>query len=77
LWDEKVEVKIGNKGRITLPTKLLKALGMREGDILELDAKGRAIVLRPIAVSVSETKGVAGKFRVDLEEVEEAMGKED
>jgi len=72
-----VELKIGKRGRITLPTKLLKALGLREGDVLELDAKGRAIVLKPRAVSVGETKGVAGKIEVDLEEVEHAIGKED
>ena len=50
---------------------------MREGDVLELDAKGRALVLKPRAVSVIETRGVAGKIEGDLEEVEEATGKED
>lgn len=74
---KKVELKIGDKGRITLPTKLLKALGLREGDVLELDARGRAIVLRPRGASVSDTKGIAGKFEVDLEEVEQAIGKEE
>jgi AbrB family looped-hinge helix DNA binding protein len=77
LWVKKVELKIGNKGRITLPTKLLKALGLREGDVLELDAKGRAIVLKPRAPSVSQTKGVAGKIEVNLDEIEDAIGKED
>ena len=77
MWVKKVELKIGNKGRITLPAKLLKALGLREGDVLELDAKGRALVLKPRAVSVIETKGVAGKIQVGLEEVEEVIGKED
>jgi len=71
-----VELKIGNKGRITLPTKLLKTLGLREGDVLELDAKGRAIVLKPRAISVNETRGMAGKTEVDLEEIEEALGNE-
>ena len=74
---EKVELKIGDKGRITLPTKLLKDLGLREGDVLELDARGRAIILRPRAAPVSKTKGIAGKFEVDLEEVEQAIGKEE
>lgn len=77
MWVKKVELKIGNKGRITLPTKLLKALGLREGDVLELDAKGRAIVLKPRAASVSQTKGVAGKIEVNLDEIENAIGKED
>jgi hypothetical protein len=45
--------------------------------VLELDAKGKAIVLKPRAASVRETKGVAGKIEVDLEEVEHAIGKED
>jgi AbrB family looped-hinge helix DNA binding protein len=72
-----VELRIGNKGRITLPTRLLKALGLREGDVLELDARGRAIVLKPRAASVSETKGIAGRVEIDLEEIEHALGKED
>lgn len=76
LWVNKVELRIGDKGRITLPTKILKALSLREGDVLELDARGRAIILRPRGASVSETKGVAGKFEVDLEEIEESIGKE-
>lgn len=71
-----MELKIGNRGRITLPTKLLRALGLREGDVLELDARGRAIVLKPRGASVRETKGVAGKVTVDLEEIEQALGKE-
>lgn len=71
-----MELKIGNKGRITLPSKLLKALGLREGDMLELDANGRALVLKPRAPSVGETKGLAGKIKVDVQEVEEAIGKE-
>jgi AbrB family looped-hinge helix DNA binding protein len=57
LWVKKVELKIGNKGRITLPAKLLKVLGLREGEVLELDATGRALVLKPRAVPVIETKG--------------------
>ena len=72
-----MELTIGNKGRITLPAKLLKALGLREGDVLELDAKGRAILLKPRGASVSETKGVAGKIEVALEEIEQAIGNED
>jgi AbrB family looped-hinge helix DNA binding protein len=71
-----VEVKIGNKGRVTLPTKLLKALGLREGDVLELDAKGRAIVLKPRGASVGQTRGIAAKIVVDIEEIEQALGKE-
>jgi len=76
LREKKVELKIGNKGRVTLPTKLLKTLGLREGDVLELDAKGRAIVLKPRAISVNETRGIASKTKVDLEEIEEALGNE-
>ena len=71
-----MELKIGNKGRITLPVKLLKALGLREGDVLDLDAKGRAIVLKPRAATVSETKGLAGRVKIDLDEIEQALGKE-
>lgn len=44
--------------------------------MLELDANGRALVLKPRAPSVGETKGLAGKIKVDVQEVEEAIGKE-
>ena len=71
-----MELRIGNKGRITLPTRLLRALGLREGDVLELDAKGNAILLKPKGVTVHDTKGVAGKLTVDLDEIEGSLGKE-
>lgn len=42
----------------------------------KLDARGRANVLKP-RVSVSQTKCVASKIEVDIEEIEDAIGKED
>lgn len=71
-----MEIRIGNRGRITLPAKLLKTLGLREGDILALEARGNAILLKPKGMSVMETKGIANIGRVSVEEIEEALGKE-
>lgn len=71
-----MEIKIGNKGRITLPVRLLRTLGLREGDTLTLEAKGNAILLRPKGISVLETKGIANIGKVEIEEIEESLGKE-
>ncbi len=75
MW--KVELRIGSKGRVTLPARLLRALGLREGDNLELEAKGKGILLKPKAPSVRETKGVAGLAKVDLEEIEGSVRADD
>lgn len=70
------EVKIGGKGRITIPHEIRKALGVKEGDVLTVDVSGDAILLRLKGFSVKESKGVAKIEKVELGEVEEAPGRE-
>ena len=70
------EVKIGGKGRITLPYEIRKALGLREGDVLTVDISGDSMLLRLKGYSVEETKGIAKIGRVKLEGIEEAPGRE-
>jgi len=71
-----MEIKIGNKGRITLPLKLRTLLGIREGDSLIIEIAGRGILLKPKGASIKETWGVAKLDKVEIEEIEEALGRE-
>ncbi|MBS7636766.1 AbrB/MazE/SpoVT family DNA-binding domain-containing protein [Candidatus Bathyarchaeota archaeon] len=50
-----MEIKIGNKGRITLPLKLRMMLGIKEGDYLTLEITSKGILLKPKGPSVEET----------------------
>lgn len=71
-----MEIKIGNKGRMTLPKKLRMLMGIREGDSLIVEVSGNAILLKPKGASVSETWGSAKLGKVEIEEIEEAAGRE-
>lgn len=71
-----MEIKIGNKGRITLPLKLRMRLGIKEGDSLAIEIAGGGILLKPKGASPKETWGVARLDKVEIEEIEEAPGRE-
>ncbi len=69
-------LRLQEKGRITIPRKIRKALGLKANDELILELKGNAVVLRPKNyVRVSDLKGVL-KVKVKLEEIEEAPAHE-
>ena len=44
-------IKLIRHGQVTLPTKFREALSLEEGDYLEAEMKGNAIVLKPKVVS--------------------------
>jgi len=70
-----MEIRIRDKGRITLPLKIRRILGVTEGDPLNIEIKNGNVVLKPKNfVRVKEARGIA-RHRVKLEEVEEALGK--
>ncbi|MEM3011400.1 MAG: AbrB/MazE/SpoVT family DNA-binding domain-containing protein [Candidatus Bathyarchaeia archaeon] len=71
-----MEIKIGNKGRITLPLKIRMMLGIKEGDSLTLEVTSKGILLKPKGSSVKETWGIAKIEKIEIEEIEEALGKE-
>jgi len=71
-----MEVKIGDKGRITLPLKLRELLGLREGDSLVVEVIGKGILLKPKGPSSRELWGAAKLERVEMEEIEEFLGRE-
>ncbi len=71
-----MEIKVRDKGRITLPLEIRKAMGIREKDSIFLEVRGKEIVLKPKrSVEVRDVKGIAKIGKVDLEEVEEALGR--
>jgi AbrB family looped-hinge helix DNA binding protein len=41
-------VRVGKKGRITIPVEFRRKLGIKEGDILEIEALDGKIVMRPV-----------------------------
>ncbi|MDG6940342.1 MAG: AbrB/MazE/SpoVT family DNA-binding domain-containing protein [Nitrososphaerota archaeon] len=70
-----MEVALREKGRLTLPAKIREAMALREGDTLKVSLEGGAIVLRPgRAVTVDAMKGVLGRGRVELKDVEDSLG---
>lgn len=71
-----MEVKIGNKGRMTLPLKLRTLLGIREGDSLVVEISSRGILLKPKGASIKETWGAVQIDKVVIEEIEEAPGRD-
>jgi AbrB family looped-hinge helix DNA binding protein len=42
------KVRVGKNGRITIPVEFRRKLGIKEGDILEIEALEGKIVLRPV-----------------------------
>jgi AbrB family looped-hinge helix DNA binding protein len=72
----KMEVKIGSKGRITLPLRLRELLGLREGDFLIVEVTNKGILLKPKGLSSRELWGVARLESVEMEEIEESLGRE-
>lgn len=55
-------VKITSKRQITLPTKLLDALGLGPGDQLELEESPNGFILRPRRIDWSRLGGLRDKI---------------
>lgn len=70
-------VLVREKGRITIPASVRSALGLRVGDKLILSIERGAIVLRPEkVVRIDELRGVIGPLKVNIEDVEKALGRD-
>lgn len=42
-------IQINGKGQLTLPQALRRKLGLRAGDVLEVEQRGETLLLRPCA----------------------------
>lgn len=73
-----MEAEVQDKGRLTIPRRIRKALGIKEGDKVIVELKGNNIVIKPKdAITVSQTFGIArSRKRVRLEDIEEAAGRD-
>jgi len=70
-----LRVRVEKRGRIVIPSEVRRALGVREGSELVVRLEGGRIVLLPVVrFSARDLYGVAGEEKVDLREVEEALG---
>ncbi len=65
---------VEKKGRVVIPSTVRKQLGIKAGMELEIDVKSGGIVMRPKRkVSAKDLLGMAGKERVDLDEIEGSL----
>lgn len=73
-----LEAEVEEKGRITIPVQIRRNLGIARGDKLDITTKDGALILkRKGIVTVSDIQGIAGKHRVKLEDIDNAMGREE
>ncbi|HKW05346.1 MAG TPA: AbrB/MazE/SpoVT family DNA-binding domain-containing protein [Nitrososphaerales archaeon] len=73
-----LEAEVEDKGRITIPAQLRRNLGIARGDKLDITTKDGALILkRKGIVTVSDIQGIAGKHKVKLEDIDNAMGREE
>lgn len=73
---EQFTVEVEDKGRVTIPARLRRDLGITKGDELEVSAKGGAIILkRKRVVSVDDIHGSIGHFVVEIRDIKDAAGR--
>ena len=73
-----MKIAVREKGRVTLPARVREAMALQEGDVLDVALENGSIVLTPSrSVAVDDVRGIIGRFKVDLEEVEGALGSEE
>ena len=69
-----VTTVVEKKGRVVIPSRVRKQLGIKAGMELEINVKGGGILMRPKRkVFAKDLLGIAGKERVDLDEVEDSL----
>jgi AbrB family looped-hinge helix DNA binding protein len=72
-----LEAEVEEKGRITIPARIRKDLGIVKGEKLDISSKNGAIILkRKKIVGVSDIRGIIGRGKVKLQDIEDALGKE-
>ncbi|MDG7018218.1 MAG: AbrB/MazE/SpoVT family DNA-binding domain-containing protein [Nitrososphaerota archaeon] len=73
-----MKVAIREKGRVTLPAEVREAMALHEGDVFEVGLENGTIVLKPSrSVAVDDVRGIIGRSRVDLEEIEGSLGRDE
>jgi len=72
------EVGLERKGRILIPARVRRLLGLREGSMLTHRVEGDSLILVPKRrVTVDDLYGLAGGEEVEIEEVESSLSGEE
>ncbi len=72
------EVGLERKGRILIPARVRRLLGLREGSMLTLRVEGDSLILVPKRrATVDSLYGLAGGEEVEIEEVESSLSGEE
>lgn len=68
---------VEGKGRVVIPASVRKQLGIKPGTELEIEVREGGILMKPKRkVSAKDLLGIAGRERVNLEEVESSLANE-
>ena len=72
-----MEVRIQDKGRLTLPRKIRRILGIKDKDWVVVEVQGNRIIIKPKnSVTVAQTFGIVkSEKRIKFEDIEKAAGK--
>jgi AbrB family looped-hinge helix DNA binding protein len=74
----RLEAEVEEKGRITIPAQIRRNLGIAKGDKLDISTKDGALILkRKRTVTVSDIQGIMGKHKVKLQDIDNAMGRDE
>ena len=60
-------VQLNAKGQLTVPQSIRRQLGLKPGDVLELETRGETIVVRPCATDVPVVRSIAARALGALE----------
>ncbi|MGD0866044.1 MAG: AbrB/MazE/SpoVT family DNA-binding domain-containing protein [Rhizomicrobium sp.] len=71
------EMRVGNKGQVTLPKEVREKLGARSGDNVKFVVTNGQVEMQPVNLSVTRLAGILGKphKHVTLKQMDEALTK--
>ncbi len=73
-----MEVRLEERGRVVIPSKVRKLLGLKKDRVLILEVKDGKILLIPKKkISVDDLYGIAGVGEVEIEDVEGSLAGEE
>lgn len=66
--------KIGNRSVIILPQKMMRELGLKDGDILKVEKKGSVLAFQPAAAEFKEWAEAYRNANIDYKDVLKRLG---
>ena len=68
------QIKVLQKGKVTIPAEIREALGVDEGDYLTMELQGGHVIMAPAGTIMNPTDAISGL--VSGVSVKESLGKE-